>query len=147
MKLKHHSLKILTVVISLTAYLCSFPGLGNAGIVCFGDDGHVSIKSTATPSLPVQNTTVTDHSFKGEEDDHCEDQCNSCIDFPLSFTTAHQNTCKNKYVFKLERNLLYKPDTQILQVITALIGYSPPPEHPQIIDTAITSLRTIVLLV
>ena len=147
MKLKHHSLKILTVVISLTAYLCSFPGLGNASIVCFGDDGHVSIESTAAPSLPAYNTTVTDHSFKDEEDDHCEDQCNSCLDFPLSFSTENQTTREDNYILDLEKNLLFTPGTVIFQVITALIGYSPPPEHPQIINTAITSLRTIVLLV
>ena len=147
MKLKYNSLKTLAVIISLTAYLCSFPGLGNAAIVCIGDDGHVSIESTATPSLPGQNTTVTDHSFDTEKDDHCEDQCNSCIDFPLSFATTSQSTCKNKYVFKLERNLLYKSDTDILPVVSSLIGCSSPPEHPRIIDNAITSLRTIILIV
>ena len=80
MELKHNNLKILTVIVSLAAYIFSFPGLGNAGIVCFGDDGHVSIASTETPSLPAQNTTLTDHSFASDEDDHCEEQCNSCID-------------------------------------------------------------------
>lgn len=145
--MKHHSLKILTVVISLTAYLCSFPGLGNAGIVCFGDDGHVSIESTSTLSLTVQNTTVTDHSVKAEENDHCEDQCNSCIDFPLSFTTKNQTTRENNYILELENNLLFTPVTEILLIITALIDYSPPQENPPIIDNAITSLRTIVLVV
>lgn len=147
MKLKYHSLKTLAVIISLTAYLCSFPGLGNSGIVCFGDDGHVSIESTATSSLPVQNSTLTDHSFDSEEDDHCEDQCNSCIDFPLSFTTANQNINENKYEFKLERNPLCRLDTEALHVSAASMDYRSPPENSQVIDNTITSLRRIVLLI
>lgn len=139
--------KTLTVVISFTVYLFSFPGLGNAAIVCFGDDGHLSTELTATPSLPVQKTTITNHHFETEKDDHCDDQCNFCVDFPLSFTATYQNTYESKYVFKLERNLLYKTDSEILQVIKALIGYSPPSENHQIINNAITSLHTIVLLI
>jgi hypothetical protein len=147
MKLKSHSLKILTVIIALTAYLCSFPALGDAAIVCFGDDGHVSIESTTNASLPVQNTKITDHSIETEEDDHCEDQCSSCIDFPLSFSVTKQNITENKYKFKLERNPLFLIDTKILSVAAATIAYRSPPENPQVIDNTITSLRTIVLLI
>ena len=147
MKLKHHNLKILAVVVSLTAYLFSFPGLGNAGIVCFGDDGHVSIESTETPSLPAQNTTVTDHSLASDENDHCEEQCNSCIDFPLSFTTANQNITEKKYEFKLEKNQLFQVDSRILSPITAVKNHKSPLVSPLVIDQSIASLRTIVLLI
>ena len=147
MKLKHHNLKILAVIVSLTAYICSFPGLGNAGIVCFGDDGHVSIASTETPSLPAQNATVTDHSFGSDEDDHCEEQCNSCIDFPLSFTTANQNISEKKYEFKLEKNQLFQVDTKILFPVTAVTNYKSPFTSLQLVDQSIASLRTIVLLI
>ncbi len=140
-------MKTLTVIISLIMYLTSFPGLGNAAVVCLGDDGHVSITATAAPSLPVQNTTVTDHSFDTEEHDHCEDKCSSCIDFPLSFSSASQTTRENEYVFNLERNLLYKPDTQLFQLISASPDTSLPPENPQILSSTITSLRTIILLI
>jgi len=147
-KLQHHNFKILAVIISLTAYLCSFPGLGNAGIVCFGDDGHVAITSTNTPSLPIQNTIVTDHSFESEEDDHCEDHCNSCIDFPLSFTTVNQNICQNKYVFKLIRNPLCQSDAELFHMATAIYtDYSSTLEKTVIIEDSIVALRTIVLLI
>jgi len=144
---QHHNFKILAVILSLTAYLCSFPGFGNAAIVCFGDDGHVAIKSTEAHALPIQNTTVTDHSFESEEDDHCEDHCNSCIDFPLSFTTANQNICQNKYVFKNVRNTLYQSDAEIFYIVSAYSYSSSPLEKISIIDDSIITLRTIVLLI
>ncbi|OKY76498.1 MAG: hypothetical protein BM485_04515 [Desulfobulbaceae bacterium DB1] len=145
--MKQFGLKTLTLIISLTAYLCSFPGLGNAGIVCIGEDGHVAIESTATPSLPVHSATETSHGPGIEQENHCEEECRSCIDFPLSFTTAVQHICQNKFEFTLEKNPLYRSQSDMPHIAAAYSDHPSPPAKKPVIDQSITSLRTTVLLI
>lgn len=145
MKSSHRKYKTLTLIILLIAYLCSFPGLGNAAVVCFGDDGHVSIKSIAT-NLRVQHATSTEHSFEIEKESHCEDKCRSCVDYPLSYTTTHQNILQNKYAFKLLKNTLHQSAADFLHLATP-IGNRPPSVINVSADNTITSLRTIILLI
>ena len=144
--------KIPAVIFTLAAYICSFAGFVTADIICFGDDGHISIEATESSSLPPLTPVVTRHSDHSDhsdhsEENHCEDQCNSCIDVPLSYTTGTQNFSENKYVFKLERNPLcqqYAKPTGVSAVepvpVSHITGHS-------IVAIPVTLLRTIVLLI
>ena len=141
-------MKIAAVILSLTAYLLCLPGLGSAGIICFGDDGHVLIESTANPISPIRNAAVNGHNFENEEDDHCKGQCSSCFDLPLSFTAAHQTSSHHKYLFKLERNPLCRAHTGFPGNTAARSGALLSSQPPLTAANAATrSLRTVILLI
>ncbi|MBI5557442.1 MAG: hypothetical protein HY885_07365 [Deltaproteobacteria bacterium] len=147
MNFKNNRRSIFILIVSLAAYLCGFPGLGNAGTVCFGDDGHVSIKAMGVLSLPLADTSVTDCHSDGENDEHCENRCHSCIDFPLSFRTAIQNVHAGKHEFKNERNPLYPVDRDLPHFSATPANYSPAANQPLLIDSSIIALRTTILLI
>jgi hypothetical protein len=146
MKLNKNFHSTLIAVFSLAFYIFSFAGFGNAGVLCFGDDGHISIemKETMSPSsLPVK---VTDHHFDNtERDDHCEDHCSSCVDFPLSTTTACQNVHVKKYDFTPAENPLSSIVGSI--DVSSFSDCSPPIEEPSIVSSAVIAQRTVVLLI
>lgn len=125
--------------------------MGKAGFICIGNDGHIAFEFAGKSTSP-KKSTLTIHDDHSEEADHCDSQCNSCLDLPLLQDILHNNFQNTRHLFYPKASLLLLPQNNknhqgtfyqasLLQMHPLLIA------RQQITDISIRSLRTVLLLI
>lgn len=136
------------IVITLIVYLLSFSGIaGRADILCFGEDGHVSIDSVGAILALAGIHFENDHdAVSGQNPDHCEEDCRTCLDVPLSSMTFQRLV-----VSANEINLAFTRFPSGLSTWPPI--FSPRLSDPNLThspiqgNTSVSSLCTVVLLI
>ncbi len=145
--MNHFRLRSFAIAVTIITYLLSFAGTAPAGILCFGEDGHVSMDSAPSLLSPAGVHFVNTHTDDSEQTPgHCEDDCNACFDIPISASHV-QNIAPPNNGFHIALMPSAAFWDAILppyaQKITNSNLYDPPPHR----NKTITSLRTIIFLI
>lgn len=136
------------IVITLVAYLLSFSGIARADILCFGEDGHVSIDSVGA-ILPLAGIHFeNDHdAASGQNPEHCEEDCRTCLDIPISSKTFQRFVAPNN---EIQLALTQLPAWLSSLPPTVSSRGADPKLKPSTFhgaNTAVSSLRSVVLLI
>lgn len=80
--------KTYLVGLTLVAWFLFALVSGEGLVLCFGDDGHVAVETSANEtcrnSLSTSGFQETPHSALSSKDEHPLSKCGACLDIPLS---------------------------------------------------------------
>lgn len=144
--MKHFRPRFISIAFAIITYLLSCVGATQAGMLCFGEDGHISMDA-APAFLPAGFHGVNTHTDDTEQTPgHCDDDCNACYDIPISASHV-QNTAPHNDGFQIALIPSAAFWDAVLPSSARTIANSTLYDPTLLRNKTVSALRTVVLLI